>query len=305
MEKVYQKRWGLFHNPDVRKRIDSLDEVKDCQEIAKLLYLYEYSFDFVRALEVALLYTYGSRSVSKLLDKTNEFEANGQKRYDDTAILVSLFVESGWDGDFGRRAIERVNKSHSHYKIPNDDFLYVLWTFIHFPIEWSLTHGRRKMTQKEQNAWCNFWLGIGERMGMTHLPANKAEFDAFVVDYEARELIYDAANKNVTDATIAIMANWFPKFVRPIITPISLALMPDKFVTAVGHEVPSKPIKAVTNGALKVVAGLNRVFAIGSYPTLVTNRRDLTYRNKFNMDDLRPDKLKKAEDNKEKAQKSA
>ena len=305
MEQIYKKRFGLFHNPEVRKKIDSLDELKDCQEIAKLLYLYEFSFDFVRALEVALLYTYGSRSVSKLLDKTNEFESYGQKRYDDTAILVSLFVESGWDGEFGRRALERVNKSHSHYKIPNDDFLYVLWTFIHFPIDWSLTHGRRKMTQKEQNAWFNFWIGIGERMGMSNLPATKADFDAFVLDYESRELVYDPANKNVTDATIAIMANWFPKFVRPIITPISLSLMPDKFVTAVGHQVPSKLVKAVTNGALQVVAGLNRVFAIGYYPTLVSNRRDLTYRNKFKIDDLRPDKLKKAEDAKEQVKKSA
>lgn len=305
MEQVYKKRFGIFHNPEVRKRIDSLDEVKDCQEIAKLLYLYEYSFDFVRALEVALLYTYGSRSVSKLLDKTNEFESNGQKRYDDTAILVSLFVESGWDGEFGRQAIERVNKSHSHYKIPNDDFLYVLWTFIHFPIEWSLTHGRRKMTQKEQNAWFNFWIGIGERMGMSNLPATKADFDAFVLDYESRELVVDPANKRVTDATIAIMANWFPKFVRPIITPISLSLMPDKFVKAVGHEPPSAAIKGITNGALKVVGGLNRIFAIGSYPTLVSNRRDLTYRNKFNMDNLRPDKLKKAEEHKEKIKESA
>lgn len=305
MEKVYKKRFGIFHNPEVRKKIESLDEVKDCQEIAKLLYLYEYSFDFVRALEVALLYTYGSRSVSKLLDKTNEFEANGQKRYDDTAILVSLFVESGWDGEFGRRAIERVNKSHSHYKIPNDDFLYVLWTFIHFPIEWSKTHGRRQMTQKEQNAWFNFWIGIGERMGMSNLPATKADFDAFVLKYEETEMVYDPANKRVTDATIAIMANWFPKFVRPIITPISLSLMPDKFVRAVGHEPPSAFVKGFTNGALKVVGGINRIFAIGYYPTLVSNRRDLTYRNKFSMEDLRPEKLKRAEDRKEKIQESA
>ena len=305
MEKIYQKRFGLFHNPDVRKKIDSLDEVRDCQEIARLLYLYEYSFDFVRALEVALLYTYGSRSVSKLLDKTNEFESYGQKRYDDTAILVSLFVESGWDGEFGRKAIERVNKSHSHYKIPNDDFLYVLWTFIHFPIEWSLTHGRRKMTQKEQNAWFNFWIGIGERMGMSNLPVTKAAFDQFVLEYEAKEMVYDPANKNVTDATIAIMANWFPKFVRPIITPISLSLMPEKFVTAVGHQPPSKAIKTITNGALKIVGGINRVFAIGYYPTLVTNRRDLTYRNKFQVEDLRPEKLKRAEAVKADVKKSA
>ena len=298
METIYKKRWGIFHNPEVRKEIDRLDEVKDCQRIAKLLYSYEFPFDFVRALEVALLYTYGSRSVSRLLDRTAEFSKYGQKRYDDTAILVSLFVESGWDGEFGRKAIERVNKSHSHYKIPNEDFLYVLWTFIHFPIEWSLTHGRRKLTQKEQNAWFNFWREIGVRMNIENLPATKADYDAFVEEYEAREMIYDPANKNVTDATIAIMANWFPKQVRPIITPISLSLMPDKFVKAVGHDVPSKPIKMLTNASLKALSKVTNIFALGSYPTTVDNRRDLTYRNKFTVEELRPDRLKQAEDHK-------
>lgn len=300
MEKVYKKRWGIFHNPEVRQEIDSLDEVKDCQRIAKLLYSYEFPFDFVRALEVALLYTYGSRSVSRLLDKTGEFSKSGQKRYDDTAILVSLFVESGWDGEFGRKALERVNKSHSHYKIPNDDFAYVLWTFIHFPIEWSKTHGRRQLTQKEQNAWFNFWREIGVRMNMENLPKSKAEFDDFVLEYEAREMIYDPANKNVTDATIAIMANWFPKFVRPMITPVSLSLMPDKFVIAVGHEVPSNTVKAITNTSLKILSKFTKVFALGSYPTTVDNRRDLTYRNQFKVEELRPDGLKRAEEHQEK-----
>ena len=134
MKPVYKKLFGLLHDPRVAEEIAALDAHKDAQRIAHLLGVYEFSWDFSRALELALFYTYGSVPVSQLLARTAEFEKYGQKRYDDTAILIGHFVESGWDGEFGRKALERMNKTHGQYTIPNDDFLFVLWTFIDFPM---------------------------------------------------------------------------------------------------------------------------------------------------------------------------
>ena len=76
-------------------------------------------------------------------------------------------MESGWDGDLGARAIARMNWIHGHYRIPNDDFLFVLWTFIDFPIRWMEEFGWRTFAAHEGSARFHYWIGIGERMGLT------------------------------------------------------------------------------------------------------------------------------------------
>ena len=188
MNTAYPKKWGFLRNAQVRQHIATLDPIRDCQEIVQLLATYEYPYDTQRALELALFYTYGSQSVSKLLDKTREFANDGQKRYDDTRILIGLFLESGWEGDFGRQAIARINRTHSHYSIYNDDFLFVLWTFIEFPIRWSKQFAYRAMTAHEQKAWFHFWHEVGTRLNIQHIPANKKAFDDWVKHYETREM---------------------------------------------------------------------------------------------------------------------
>ena len=81
---VYRKRFLLLRNPAIRAEIASLDADLDCQRIVHLLACYEFPFDITRSLELALFHTYGSVSVSRLLDRTGEFCKFGQKRYDDT-----------------------------------------------------------------------------------------------------------------------------------------------------------------------------------------------------------------------------
>jgi hypothetical protein len=48
---------------------------------------YEFPWDTIQALEVALMGTYCLPSISKLLNKTREFIQRAQKRYHDTPIL--------------------------------------------------------------------------------------------------------------------------------------------------------------------------------------------------------------------------
>lgn len=288
MKSAYKKRFRLFQNPAVAREIASLDESRDVQRIVHLMAVYEFSWDIARALEMALFYTYGSASVSRLLDRTAEFEKFGQKRYDDTAILIGHFVESGWDGEFGNKALERMNKTHGHYTVPNDDFLFVLWTFIEFPIRWTDSYGRRCMTEHEKRAWFNFWVGIGERMGLSDIPKSKADFDAFIHRYEAKHFVYSEANQRVADATVRIMANWFPAFMRPAVKPIIYCLMPANYLRAVGYPIAPSWARSLVTGVLKLVGGVNRLFPFGDYPRLVINRKERTYYQGYQIDELQP-----------------
>jgi hypothetical protein len=91
----YSKLMGFFRNKKVTAEIVSLDPVKDHCRIVHLMTGYEFPWDIIRALEVALMKTFRSPKVSGLLHRTGEFRRHGQKRYDDTALLVAEFMQNG------------------------------------------------------------------------------------------------------------------------------------------------------------------------------------------------------------------
>lgn len=64
----------------------------DPQQLATFLGWYELPVLQRLALEFALLRTYGIPSISRLLQKTGEFERDAGKRYDDTDLLLVEIV---------------------------------------------------------------------------------------------------------------------------------------------------------------------------------------------------------------------
>lgn len=294
----YRKRWGFAPNPAVAAEIARLDPKADCQRIVHLLTAYEFGFDITRALEVALFYTYGSQRVSALLDKTGEFREYGQKRYDDTRLLIAYFMDSGWDGPVGQAALARMNASHAHYRIPQDDFLFVLWTFVHFPIDWCAHHAWRPMTALEQEAWFHFWIGIGSRMGLTELPATRAEFDARVAAYKQTYFVPSAASARVAEATLNILRGWFPRFLSPVIAPVVYSLLDEPlFLQAVQAKPAPRWLIPVIKASLRVMATLRKLWVPEAYPMTPDGRRNRTYPDhQFGIQDLVPKKLRAAED---------
>lgn len=121
---------------DILRDIERLDPERDHQRIMHLSFGFEFPWDSVRALEIALYRTYCIPSISGLLDRTGEFHRHAQRRYDDTAILIAEMCEHGYEGGQGKEALEGMNWAHGHFKIANDDFLYVLSTFIYEPVRW-------------------------------------------------------------------------------------------------------------------------------------------------------------------------
>ncbi len=287
---THVRRFGRAHAASVRREIESLDARRDCQRIVHLLSVYEFPFDLLRSTEMALFHTYGSRSVSRLLDRTGEFERRGQKRYDDTRLLIAQFIEGGWDDGPGRRSIEQMNHIHAHFRIPNDDFLFVLWTFLDFPLRWTDDFGWRRFTPHEREAWFHFWHGIGQRMALRDLPPTPAAFDDFARAYEARELVHDAANERVARATVAVMAAWLPRPLRWLVRPVVSCLVPRRLLPAIGFAAPPRALVAVVRGALKLRAQVKRFVSFERHPQLLATSRNRSYPgNRYRIESLGPE----------------
>jgi uncharacterized protein (DUF2236 family) len=199
------------------RQIQRLDPERDYQEIYRLSAEYEFPWDVTRALELALFRTYGVPSIGRLLDRTREFGDHGQKRYDDTVVLLyETTRDGGMDSERGRAAVRRMNRIHGRYPITNDDFVYVLSTFVVVPVRWISRYGWRPYSRHEVRATVNNFRHMGRLMGLKGIPETYEEFSSYLDEYERKHYAYDAAGRRVADATIAIFQGWFPSFARPL-----------------------------------------------------------------------------------------
>ncbi|MBL8416491.1 MAG: DUF2236 domain-containing protein [Propionivibrio sp.] len=208
------------------------DPQRDCQDIVRHLATMAFPWDTTRALELALFRTFASTRIGGLLHSTGEFETRTRKRYDDTDLIVSEIIEHGFDSPRGSSAIARMNALHARFRIANEDFLYVLSTFVFEPIRWNERFGWRAMSETEKLAWFWFWRQVGERMLIRDLPESFNEFEAFSRAYEAANFRFTEANRCVALATRELFAGWFPALLRPLVRSSIHALLDPPLLVA-------------------------------------------------------------------------
>ena len=236
----------------IAQTIEQLDPEKDHQPIVFLSSRYDFPFDTTRALEFALFRTFCVPSIAALLDRTGEFAQRPQKRYDDTDIIVSELMEWGYDGERGQRALRRLNQLHGRFAIANEDFLYVLSTFIYEPIRWNQRFGWRAMGEVERHGYFYFWREVGQRMNIKDIPPDSARFEQFNRDYEARHCRYSEANQRVGSATRELMVSWFPRFLAPLVRSSIYSLLDPRALAAFGFPQPTGAVRWLMTRALRV-----------------------------------------------------
>ncbi|MFS6827421.1 oxygenase MpaB family protein [Cyanobium sp. ATX-6F1] len=176
-----------------------------CHQLAGVVF----PWDLTRSLELALLKTFCVPSISALLDRTGEFAQRPRKRYDDTGLMVAELLRHGVDSEAGAAVIERMNHIHGHYAIGNDDFLYVLSTFVAEPIRWLSRYGWRGLNDLEQEHLFRFWQAVGQRMGISAIPGSLVELMALNEQVEREVFALAPSNRRVADATLAmLLADW-------------------------------------------------------------------------------------------------
>jgi hypothetical protein len=159
--------------------IRRLDPEKDHQRVVYLTTCYEFPFDIARALEFALFRTFAVPSISTLLVRTGEFERRPQRRYDDTGIILGEILASGYESEHGRAALRRLNRIHGRFDISNDDYLYVLSSFVFEPMRWLDRFGWRSLVEQERLATFYYWREVGRRMNIRAIPDELGAFARF------------------------------------------------------------------------------------------------------------------------------
>ncbi|MFG2617720.1 oxygenase MpaB family protein [Streptomyces sp. NPDC048507] len=237
---------------DRLREILRLDPDKDFLAIYRLTATYEFPWDVTRALELALLRTFAVPAIGGLLAATGEFTDRAQKRYDDTALLLDAVVEHGFDSDTARTAIRRVNQMHRGYDISDGDMRYVLCTFVVIPARWIDAYGWRPLTHHERRACAAYYATLGRHLGIKDVPASFEEFETVLDAYEREHFGWDEGGRKVADATLGLMASWYPAPLAPAVRRASLALLDEPLLHAFRYEPPRPALLRLVRGALRL-----------------------------------------------------
>lgn len=249
---------------------------------------YEFPWDTTRSLEIALMRTFCVPSISALLDKTGEFKHRPQRRYDDTGLLTTEIMKWGYNSERGIEAIGRMNAIHGRFKISNEDFLYVLSTFIYEPIRWNARFGWRLMCEQERLACFYFWREVGKRMHIQNIPETYEEFERYNLDYEQQHFHYSDTNRRTGEATRDLFLSWFPAILRRAIEPAIYALLDDRMLQAFGFPQAPALLRFVATTSLKLRGRVLRLLPPQKQADFFTDSRVRSYPNGYNISDLGP-----------------
>jgi hypothetical protein len=241
-----------------------------------------------RAHELAIFCTFAVPDIAVVLARTGEFEARGQRRYDDTVALLREIGKNGPDSPHGRAAIRHLNRIHRPYGIKGDDLRYVLATFVVVPVEWARRYGWRCLTDAEIAATVTFYQAVGRLMGIRQIPSDYADFAGFLHAYEREHHSYTEAGRRLAVSLIEVMAAWFPRPLRPLARDCVTAALGPPLRQALGLRQPSGLIRAGVHAALRSRAALLRLIPLLRRRS--KNPRGLrTYPCGYSLSDLGPD----------------
>jgi hypothetical protein len=271
------------------QEIRGLDPVSDHSRIVYLDTCFEFPWDTTRALELALFRTFAVPSVAALLDSTGEFERAAQKRYDDTDLILSKIVEAGYDSADGKRAIRQMNRIHGRFAITNEDFLYVLSSFVFEPIRWNARFGWRPLIETEKLATFEFWREVGRRMAIKDIPATYGELLILNEEYERRHFRCTEAAERVGRATRDMFLAWFPGLPKRFGAQAIYALMDDALLDAFGFPHPPRAVRIGVESALRARGKVVALLPPRRRPRLRTGRRTRTYGRDWELESLGPE----------------
>ncbi|MFB7107275.1 oxygenase MpaB family protein [Streptomyces hydrogenans] len=239
--------------------IRRMDPERDFEQIFRWITQYEFPRDYLHGTSIAFLRDYGVPRISQLLDRTQEFERAGQKRYDDTVLIAYEMVRAGMDSEEGRTAARHLNRIHGRYRIPNEDFLYVLATTVVGPKRWIDRFGWRRLSAQETESLALVGRRMGEMMGISGVPGTYAGFERLHDAYEREMFAYDPANRRVAAATLRVMGSWYPAPLRRVATRVVLAVLDEPLLRALGFRPQPAWLRGVVRRGFRVRAGLIRL----------------------------------------------
>ncbi len=175
---------------------------------------------------------------------------------------------------------------HGRYDISNDDYLYVLSTFVLVPGRWNENFGWRPYSEKERRAGLNYWRELGRRMKIRDIPGDVDELDRWSRAYEQANSRFTESNRHVADDTLNLFLSWYPRWLRPMVRLGVMSLLEDYLLDAFGYKHPPGWVRRLVELSLRIRARVIPWLPRRRHPRLITNERMRSYPGGHRLDEL-------------------
>jgi len=225
--------------PTIAERDREIAE-RDHEAIMRHLAGVAFPWDFQRSMiDLVFMKSLAAPRIAGLIGANRYLPGHAQKRYDDTSIMMIEIVKHGHSSVRARQVITRMNQIHARFHIRQDDYAYVLTSFMFEPIRWNARFGWRRFTDVEKYASYCFWREVGTRMQLTALPDSYEACERFNTDYETRQLRRTSASVALSAVLFQLLESWMPRALRRLVRPGLAALVDDKLLAC--FDVPPPP----------------------------------------------------------------
>lgn len=271
------------------RRIQKLDPATDYHTIYREMVQFEFP-EIEMAFILAFIRPFGVPAISRVTAHTGEIANDARRRSTDTAILLYTIFEYGFNNELGRKALQRLNAVHRHWRSTNSnaDYLYVLATLIIPPIRFLDRYGWRKTCRNEHEASFVFYRELARHMAIKEFPASYDELVRWFDAYERENMYYDPANAKLMDAMHEYIARQVPAVLRWPVTRALDSLLDDPVRDAIGLSRPPLPIRLLTTSLL-FGSGFRRRHSPGNdKPYFEFGRPFGVYTEPYDLDDIGP-----------------
>jgi hypothetical protein len=246
-------------NCEILKKAVPLNPTDDPVATVRWLTYCEFPQDFYFAGGMALLKSFGTESVAQLLRQSTKFEKTPIPRFQQTEFLLSTVLDYGFNSEQANKAIQAINIKHesasSRFRqITNDEYLYILSTFIYEGPRWVNRFGWRPLTKAESNCLFLYWREMGKRMNIHSIPDTYEKFQVFNEEYEKKFLVPNRESKAlIKNIFLQLPGGKLPLISRSAIYLLSLTLE-DSLREALGLRKPANFPRQVFNAVMQFKA---------------------------------------------------
>lgn len=206
-------------------------------------------------LNLAYYRTFAIPRIARLLVNSGETERRPLKRSMDTGLLMYELIDSGVDSERGRRVIRMLNQMHRRWPIAQEDYQYVLTTFMVVPTRFIDLYGWRPLTSEERQAAVVFYDTVGRSMGIRDRPDTYKEAAAYLDGYEAEHLRRSEEGLRLMAKTSDALDVLFPPPLRPAANLVNRLLLDDRMCDTFALRRPS-PVARHVFGTLMRLRGV-------------------------------------------------
>lgn len=233
-------RTALASPPQVLSR----QRLAEVNELYRRLALAEFATESRIGFHLAYLRTFASPRVAGLLSHTGQMQKEPRRRGTDTGLFMYELIHHGLASEVGDEVVRRLNAMHHRFSIRNDDYVWILGTFVVLGVRTIRRFGWRELSTAEVQASMDWYRELGARMGLSDVPATFEEFDRWFSDYEQTQLRSSPAGQRLIAATLDTVFDPVPRPLRPLAVRAAAVLLEEPARSALGFTAPGPLVQA-------------------------------------------------------------